>query len=194
MLDPLGEVLTLVIPAFEKLGITYYIGGSVASGTHGEKRQTNDVDIVADIKPEHVEPFVNLLKHEFYADDQMIRNALRHRTSFNLIHLATIYKVDIFPMKPRDYDQQVVARRQREIIDSEPPIEAFAAQPEDIVLAKLEWFRDTNETSDRQWCDILGVLKLQCFDLDIDYMKRWAREIEVDDLLERALDEAGWEE
>ena len=191
MIDPLGTVLSLVVPVFEKLEVLYYIGGSVASGTYGDKRQTNDVDIVADLKPEHVIPFTNALKDEFYADEIMIRKAVRDRGSFNLIHFATSYKVDVFPLKSRAYDQEVASRRQREIVDGEPPVESYIAQSEDIVLAKLEWFRAGGETSDRQWRDILGVLKLQCFDLDFEYMEKWAREIEVFDLLERALDDAG---
>ncbi len=191
MIDPLGAVLSLVVPVFEELQIMYYIGGSVASGTHGDKRQTNDVDIVADIKPEHVVPFTDSLKEEFYADEQMIRTAIRNRGSFNLIHFATSYKVDVFPLKARAYDQVVASRRQREIVDGEPPVESYIAQSEDIVLAKLEWFRAGGETSDRQWRDILGVLKLQCFDIDFEYMEKWAREINVSDLLERALDESG---
>lgn len=194
MLDPLGTVLTLVVPVFEKLEVLYYIGGSVASSTHGDKRQTNDVDIVADIKPEHVIPFIDSLKSEFYADEHMIRDAIRKRSSFNLIHYSTSYKVDVFPLKSRDYDREVASRRQREIVDSEPPVETYLAQPEDVVLAKIEWFRAGGEISDRQWRDILGMLKLQCFDLDFEYMEKWAREIEVLDLLERALEDAGLKE
>lgn len=191
MLDPLGTVLSLIVPVFEKLEILYYIGGSVASGMHGEKRQTNDVDIVADIKVAHVAPLVALLQDEFYVDENMILNAIHLRDSFNVIHFDTSYKVDVFLMKARPYDRQVAARRQRELVDTEPSIEAYVAQPEDVVLAKLEWFRQTGETSDRQWRDILGVLKLQCFTLDLEYMATWAHEINVADLLQQALGDSG---
>lgn len=194
MVDSLGIVLSRIIPVFEQLGITYFIGGSVASGAHGEKRQTNDVDIVVDMKPEQVAPLVGLLEKEFYVDEEMILSSLEHRSSFNFIHFETAYKVDLFPVKLRAYDRQVVERSQQHLVDSEPPIEAYTAEPEDIVLAKLEWYHSTNETSDRQWNDILGVLKLQSFTLDFDYMQRWASEIGVGDLLERALNDAGLKE
>lgn len=190
--DPLGECLLLVVPAFEELGIIYYIGGSVATLTHGNRRQTNDVDIVADIREEHIAPLMDKLGEHFLVDDQMIRRSLRHRTSFNLIHKTSIYKVDIFPLKTRNYDRQVVARRQRELVENF--VEAYVAAPEDAVLAKLEWYRATNETSEKQWGDIVGVLKTQCFVIDYEYMDQWAREIGVGDLLERALQDAGIEE
>lgn len=85
-------------------------------------------------------------------------------------------------------------RRVRETVESDPPVEAFLSSPEDVALAKLEWYRLGHETSERQWRDVLGVLKTQCFDIDIDYLEKWAREIGVADLLERALDEAGLKE
>lgn len=194
MLDFLSVVLSLAVPVFEKLEIAYYVGGSVASGMHGDRRQTNDVDIVADLQVEQVPKFVALLQAEFYVDEPTILKAVRERGSFNIIHFITSYKIDVFPVKNRPYDQQVIARRKQGIVDCEPPVEVYAAQPEDIVLAKLEWFRQTGETSDRQWNDILGVLKLQCFDLDINYITTWAREIKVDDLLNRALEDAGYED
>jgi hypothetical protein len=194
MLDPLGAILTAVLPIFEELEITYYIGGSVASGAHGEKRHTNDVDVVADVKKEHVAPLVAKLSKELYADEKMMLGAIRHGTSFNIIHMTLGYKMDIFPLKPRPYDQQVATRRQLTPLDTEPPMEVYAAQPEDIVLAKIEWYRNGGGSSDRQWNDILGVLKLQCFTLDFDYMAKWAKEIKVDDLLEKALEDAGIEE
>jgi hypothetical protein len=85
---------------------------------------------------------------------------------------------------------EVTERREPETMNDTPP--AFWVQSaEDLVLSKLRWFRATNETSDRQWNDVLGVLKMQCFDIDIDYMQKWAPEIGVADLLERALDESG---
>lgn len=191
MADQLSAALAPVIVVMDSLSIPYYIGGSVATMTHGEKRETSDVDIVADLKAEQIESFVEQLGAAYYADDQMIRRDVRGKRSFNIIHLETMYKVDVFPLKLRAYDNEALSRRQKDSVPSEPPIEAYVAQPEDIVLAKLEWFRAGGETSDRQWRDILGVLKLQCFDIDFEYMEKWAREINVSDLLERALDESG---
>lgn len=191
MNDPLGAVLRPFIAALEELKVPYYIGGSVASMTHGEYRMTADVDVIADLKMEHITPLVEKLAGEFLMDEDALREAVARRGSFNAIHLTEFFKVDVFPLKNRAYDREVVRRRVREIIESEPPVEAFLSTAEDIVLAKLEWYRLGNETSERQWRDILGVLKMQCFDIDIDYLEHWAQEIGVADLLARALDEAG---
>ena len=191
MIDPLGECLQLIVPVFEELEILYYIGGSVATFTHGNRRQTNDVDIVADIREEHILQLSERLGAFFLVDDQMIKRSLRYGSSFNLIHLKSIYKVDIFPLKTRPYDHEAASRRQRELVEGEPSVEAFVASPEDVVLAKLEWFVATNKTSEKQWNDITGVLKTQCFTIDLDYLQHWANEIGVTNLLDKALDESG---
>ena len=190
-MNQLAATLMPVIAVLEELQVPYYIGGSVASMTHGERRETSDVDLVADLAESQIAGFVAALSEQYYVDEQMIRRDIRALRGFNIIHLETMYKVDVFPLKLRAYDRESLNRRQKESVPTEPPVEAYVAQPEDIVLAKLEWFRAGGETSDRQWRDILGVLKLQCFDLDFEYMEKWAREIEVFDLLERALDDAG---
>lgn len=191
LIDPMGEVLALVVPVFEELDIAYYIGGSVASSAHGDRRQTNDVDIVADMQIEHIEEFVQHLKEKFYVDEPMIRDAIKRKSSFNIIHFTTAYKVDVFVMPSQPYDREAARRRVRETVEGEPSVETYLAQVEDVVLAKLRWFKATSNTSEKQWRDITGVLKMQCFTLDLNYLQHWAREIGVADLLEKALDESG---
>ncbi len=85
-----------VVVALEQLGVPYYLGGSVVSSTYGIPRATFDVDLIADLRPEHVHPFVKLLEAEYYVDEAMIRDSIRHRSSFNLIYLPSMLKVDIF--------------------------------------------------------------------------------------------------
>lgn len=189
--DPLAAVIAPVTAILEQLDILHYIGGSVASMTHGEYRQTADVDIVAQMQTHHIAAFVSALENDFYVDEAMIRDAVRHADSFNIMHLDTMFKVDVFALKDRPYDRQAAYRRQRQTVETKPPVEAYIAAPEDILIAKLEWFRLGGETSDRQWRDILGICKIQLFDLDFDYLQRWSRELNVHDLLEKALDEAG---
>jgi hypothetical protein len=171
--------------------VQYYIGGSVASMAHGEYRQTADADIVADLKLEHVQRLTQLLSTGFYADDEMMRDAITHRTSFNVLHLTAFFKVDFFPLRGRPYDLEAMARRQRETIEVEPPLDAYISSPEDILLAKLEWFRAGGEASDRQWRDVLGIIKLQLFDLDFAYLQHWSQELNIADLLEKAFEDAG---
>jgi hypothetical protein len=191
MAEHLALALAPVVELLEELEVVHYVSGSVASMTHGEKRDTSDVDIVANLRLEHVEALESKLSGAFYVDGVAIRKAIRRRESFNILHLETFFKVDIFPLKQRPYDLQAARRVQKEPVDTDPPVEAYLAQPEDILLAKIEWFRLGGGVSDRQWRDILGIVKMQCFNLDFEYLEHWAREINVADLLEKALDDAG---
>ena len=187
--DALNAVLP-VIAALDRLEVSYYVGGSLASSAHGVMRATVDADLVADLKPQHVETLVEALRADYYIDAAMIRGALADRSCFNLIHLVTSFKVDIFVLKGRPYDSAALARKEKRSIDANSPdSEVYLATPEDTILAKLEWYRLGNEISDRQWRDILGVLKLQRGRLDVDYMKKWAAALRVADLLDRAMRE-----
>jgi hypothetical protein len=187
--EPLAVTL-LVIDAFDKLGVPYMIGGSLASALYGTARSTLDTDLVADIKADQVALLVKMLENEFYIDESMIIDAIRTYRSFNVIHLATLFKVDVFLPKQRRFDQIQFQRRQYKVISIDPERKAYVTTSEDIILAKLEWYRLGNEISDRQWRDILGVLKVQAGRLDLDYLRQWAAELNITDLLQRALKES----
>lgn len=179
-----------IVDSLELLKVPYQIGGSVASSAYGFPRLTVDADIVVDLKPEHVRPLVKRLESEYYIDADAVRDAIRRRASFNVIHLETMMKIDMFVLKARPFDQQAFHRMQWEqLTDDTPPFSLASA--EDIVLNKLEWYRMGGEVSDRQWGDVLGVLKVQGTNLDLAYLRRWAAALNVSDLLARALDDAG---
>jgi hypothetical protein len=182
--------MMLVVEVFERLQIPYFIGGSMASALHGVARSTLDADMVAEIHLEQAEALVKALGDGFYADEEMIRGAIEHRSSFNLIHLTTMFKVDVFIRKERPFDRVQFERRVEQLFATNPEQKAFMTTAEDIILAKLEWYRLGNEISDRQWRDILGVLKVQAGRLDLDYLHQWAAELNVTDLLQRALKES----
>ena len=135
---------------------------------------------------------VKQLEGDYYLSEDALRDAIRRRSSFNFIHFQTMLKVDIFVRKVRAYDQEAF-QRVRKVAAGEAetdPVLAWAS-PEDIILAKLEWYRLGGGISDRQWTDILGVMKSQAPTLDLAYLRRWAPDLAVADLLERALDDAG---
>lgn len=184
------RITLLVTQTLERLGIHYAVGGSLASSLHGVMRSTLDVDIVADMGIEHIQPLVSALSKEFYADDEMMKSAIEHHSSFNLIHYETAFKVDIFIRKLRPFDQMQLERRRTSLIATDPEQSIYVTSPEDTILAKLEWYRMGGEVSDRQWRDILGVLKTRAGELELDYLRKWAQELKVMDLLERALKEA----
>lgn len=190
MNDPefLGVVL-LVADTFDALGVPYAIGGSLASVWHGIPRTTIDADFVADLQPEQISPFVRALRDQFYVDPLAIVDAMQRRGSFNLIHKTAMFKVDVFLPKERAFDRMQLQRRGREVILDEPERRAWVTSAEDIILAKLEWFRMGGEVSERQWRDVLGVMKTQGTRLDEAYLRHWAVELGVLDLLERAFSE-----
>lgn len=185
--------ITPVIEALEELGVPYHIGGSVASSIYGILRATIDVDLIVDLRLEQVRPLVIRLQTDYYIDEDMIRDAIKRRSSFNVIHLETMLKVDVYIPRSRLFDQEELRRVQQEVLlEGTRPLNV--ASPEGTILNKLEWYRMGGEVSDRQWNDILGVLKVQGNHLDMAYLQRWAANLKVTDLLERALVDAGLKE
>jgi hypothetical protein len=187
-LDNVIHALLPLIDALDAFGIPYYLGGSVASSTYGVSRPTQDADVVADIQIKHVISLVKRLEAEYYIDADMIRDAIHHQSSFNLIYLASMFKVDVFLPKPRPFTQQERLRARKEVIE-EGTRSFYLSSPEDIILNKLEWYKMGNEISNRQWNDIIGVMRRQSKTLDLAYLQHWAVELSVLELLERAFAE-----
>lgn len=186
--DPI-EVAVAAAGHFEALGIPYTIGGSLASSFAGEPRSTVDIDFVAALEDRHVDLLAVRLSPDFYVDADAIRRAIRERTSVNLIHHQSQIKVDVFVAGGTPIDEQQIARRLR--IDLGNGRYLHIHPPEDILLQKLRWYRQGGEVSDRQWRDILGIVRVQASRLDRDYLQQGARILGVTDLLSRALDEPG---
>jgi hypothetical protein len=179
------RVALRVIGIFETLGIEYHLGGSYASSVHGVPRLTQDVDLVAKLAPEQIEPLVAALGGDFYADAEPARRALEQRSSFNVLHLASGVKVDIFCLGDSAFDRSEFERARPTRLYDDEAVRIRVKTAEDIVLRKLQWYRMGGETSDRQWSDVLGCLGATA--RDIDYLRHWARDLGVADLLERAL-------
>lgn len=181
------EVTLRIAETFESLEIPYLIGGSLASSLHGIPRATQDVDVVAEIRGRHVSPLVSALEDEFYVDQEMIRSAISRRSSFNVIHLTSMFKVDVFVLGDDVFFEEEMKRRRQYEVSSDPPRTLVVASPEDVLLHKLYWFRQSNEASDRQWRDVRGIVKVQGEQLDEKYLSRMAVHLNVAELLDRAL-------
>lgn len=187
-------VMVLVKEAFEELNVPYLVGGSVASSIHGMPRTTQDVDFVAAMTAEQVPPFVAALQDECYVDADMIYDAIRTKSSFNILHLATMHKADVFVQNTGRWEEEKMARRGPEPVkigDHEEIIQV--ASPEDMVLQKLFWYWLGGSVSDRQWLDVTGMLKVQASKLDYHYLRQWADELQLTDLLQRAYQDSGIE-
>lgn len=181
----------MVIKCFEQLGIDYYIGGSVASSTYGISRATIDVDLIAKIEINHVEKLVKYLEKYYYINAGMIKNAIQEKSSFNLIHLETMIKIDVFIFKGQPYDIKAFGRCKTDTLDDENPRKFYLSSPEDSILSKLQWYKMSNEVLQQQWKDILGIIKVQGDKLDLDYLKLWALNLNISDLLIRLFNDAG---
>ena len=186
--EPL-EVTLKVTRVLEILNIPYFISGSLASTLYGMVRSTQDADIVAEMRSDHVHQFASALLDEFYLDEEMISESIKYNKSFNLIHRESIFKVDVFIPLPSEYLRSQFSRARIHTFTFEEETGAKFASPEDTILSKLRWFRSGGEASERQWRDILGVLKANSGMIDIDYLNSWAGELKIADLLQKALKE-----
>ena len=184
-------VLKPFIKVLDKLSISYYISGSIASSAFGLPRSTMDIDIIADIQTFHISQLKQNLESEFYIDEDMIKEAIDHLSSFNLIHLETAIKIDVFIHKRGSYQDCVFNRRQKDtLVENDKSFEFYFSSPEDIILNKLHWYEKGNRVSERQWLDVLGVIKVQGDSLDKDYLINWAQKLDIYNLLVDVFTEA----
>jgi hypothetical protein len=187
-----AQALHELVDLLDEAGIRYSIGGSVAASYVGEPRSTMDVDMLIDLRPERVETLAAALSSDFHVDEASIRDAVTRCSAFQALHLGTYTKFDLFVSGASELDITEMATRVLRPLGDETDREVHVASAEVIVLRKLDWFRRGDCISDRQWNDVLGVLKRQGQALDLAGMRSLAERLGLTALLDRALDEAGW--
>ena len=188
--DSIGVAL-LVTDLLERLSIAYAVEGSLANSDYGIARSTLEAHIIADMRPEHVAPFVSALSRDFYVDHHMIEDAISGQGTFTLVHYATKFNVDVVIPRQRPFDQMQLQRRSAAVISTNPPRQVSVTTLEDAILSKLErYLKGGGGTSQREWRDIVGMMQLKVSELDLVYLRHWAADLGVTALLERLLKEA----
>ena len=175
-----------VADRFDRLGIPYVLGGSVASSFLGEPRTTIDVDVAVRMTANNLEAVVGEVEADFYIPLGAAAEAISNASAFNLIHLETGLKVDIFVLGTGILDTLQMQRRQRFVVQREPLVGLWVTSAEDQILRKLEWHKVCGRVSDRQWRDILGLLVTQRDYLDFVYLAEVARHVALSDDLAQA--------
>jgi Nucleotidyl transferase AbiEii toxin, Type IV TA system len=176
-----------VAAALEELGVEYTLGGSLASSIHGEPRSTNDIDFAVRLEEQHVARFVERLGSDFVLEEDALREAIRFGRSYAMYFLPYVLKIDLFVRGGAPFDRSEFARRVRVPIGLHASV--YAATAEDSLLRKLVWFQDGGRVSDRQWRDVLGILRITGSALDRIYLERWADQLGVRDLLKQAFEQ-----
>jgi hypothetical protein len=169
-----NELLRHAVGCLERGGIPYFITGAVAGIVYGEPRLTNDIDIVADIREEQLPLLKRCFPEEdFYLDLDTALKAVRARSQFNIIHPSSGFKIDFMIPDQGPFDRSRFERRRR--IKSDPEFEASFASPEDVILKKMEFYREGR--SDKHIRDILGILNVSGESIDPDYLAGWAENL-----------------
>jgi len=184
------EVIERLADVLDSLGIRYAVGGSVASALYGTVRFTRDADISVEPFSRVADRLYELLQNEFYISREAMEEALRSHGSFNVIHFKTAFKIDLFIQGPSEFEGRLLERRHMLRLSDDSSRDVSVVSPEDIILLKLGWFRETGGLSERQWDDVLGVLAVQGDALDFGYLTTSARELGLEELLNRARAEA----
>ncbi len=173
------ELIKLVASRLEEAGISYMLTGSAALDFYATPRMTRDIDLVVELNPSDTQKLRQLFSSDFYLDEQAVTTAVQQRTMFNAIHQGWMIKVDFIVRKDLEYRKVEFNRRQAMKLQDGSTV--FVASPEDLILSKLDWSKETH--SEVQKKDIRSLLSLTP-GLDYTYLKKWALALGVSKQLE----------
>jgi hypothetical protein len=177
----LADLLRRIVDRLDGAGVAHMLAGSVASSVHGEPRTTHDVDIVIEANRASLVTFLRALPaEEYYVDEDVALEALRTRSQFNVIDLSTGWKVDLIIRRDRPFSVEEFQRRRGATLFG---VAVQVASPEDTIIAKLEWARDSQ--SERQLRDIAGILRVSGETIDREYLQRWIEDLGLAEIWSR---------
>jgi hypothetical protein len=186
-MDELRAFFTYAIGVLERLDIPYMVVGGYAATVYGEPRMTVDVDIVVDLRWEHMSAFVAAFPSpDYYVSEESVHDSLTRRYPFNIIETDTAAKIDVVPLPNDVFTRMAFARRQR--IEYVAGNSATFITPEDVIVAKLLGHKNTG--SDKHLRDAQGVLTMQWGNLNLNLIRRACRASEVSDAFEVILEAA----
>lgn len=177
------EVLKIVTHRLGAAGFDYMVSGSVAANYYTVPRMTRDIDIVISLKNADIDKFFNLFQKDFYIDKEMIKEEVRRKGMFNLIHNKLVVKVDFIIQKEEEFNKLELKQKKKVIIEKTP---MWFISAEDLILAKLLWAKDTH--SEMQLKDIKNLLET-VKNLDAAYIKRWVTKLKITEIYKEAKNE-----
>jgi hypothetical protein len=188
--DP-GEIARILHSVFESLSIPYYITGGVCAIAYGDPRTTRDLDLVVECKPSEIMPMVAQFESEgFYCPPGAVEDIQSGKGRvLSITHMQLVLNADVVLNANTDFDRFKMERRRLEAIGLDESEQFWLASPEDVILAKLLWGRQSQ--SEKQWRDVLGVLKVQGDSLDFDYLTQWAARLDLVGVVQQAIAAAG---
>jgi hypothetical protein len=170
------EVLKEVARRLEKAAIPYMITGSIAANFYTVPRLTRDIDIVVELSQREVDRFIPLFEKDYYLEPQTVRKAVESKGMFNLIHDEFIIKIDFVVRKDTAYRRREFSRKKKVVVDGQ---DLFVVAPEDLILSKLEWAKESR--SEVQLNDVRNLLT-DVKGLNRSYLTRWAKFLGIDSL------------
>ena len=179
-----AQFLQKLIELLEAAGIAYAVCGSLGSSLHGQPRATNDADIIIASTANQLAKFLKSLEFSYYVSSEAASEAMRQRSMFNVIDSELGWKADLIFRKDNPYHLAEFNRRMKARVMG---IDLWILSPEDVILSKLNWAK--NSESNLQYGDVLGVIKLQWDKLDWEYLRHWAKELGVEETLEKVIEE-----
>ena len=172
------DILINAVNKITELGVPYMLTGGVAALFYGKPRMTHDIDVVIEIDRSHIPRITQVFGEGFYVSEEAIREALVYKSMFNVIHVESGIKIDFWIKEDNEYDLQRFSRRQKHTVSGH---EMFFSSPEDTILKKLLWYKDSE--IDKHLDDARGILQVQNENLDFGYLRKWANSLSVANLL-----------